>query len=129
MENYKEKYEKALARARNLHKDAIDMENNLCVKQCEIIFPELAESEDERVRKAILAIISNYVDNSNTFKSKMLAWLEKQNNPKPELLPDEDEIYWLAWVIGRLPDTEKANEAEAVLIELLKKLENMKGCE
>lgn len=40
--------------------------------------PELAESEDERIRKAIIAIISNYVDNSNTFKPKMLAWLEKQ---------------------------------------------------
>ena len=41
-------------------------------------FPELKESEDEKVRKAIIAIISNYVDNSNTFKPKMLDWLEKQ---------------------------------------------------
>ena len=41
-------------------------------------FPELAESEDERIRKSIIAIINNYVDNSNTFKPKMIAWLEKQ---------------------------------------------------
>ena len=42
------------------------------------IFPELKESEDERIRKSIIAILNNYVDNSNTFKPKMLAWLEKQ---------------------------------------------------
>ena len=44
------------------------------------IFPELKESEDEKIRKAIIAIISNYVDNSNTFKPKMIAWLEKQGD-------------------------------------------------
>ena len=53
-------------------------------------------------------------------------WLEKQGEPKTELV-DEDEIYWLAWVIGRLPDTEQANEAEAVLKELLGKLEKIKA--
>ena len=40
------------------------------------------ESEDERIRKSIIAIISNYVDNSNTFKPKMIAWLEKQGEQK-----------------------------------------------
>ena len=43
------------------------------------VFPELAESEDERIRKSIIAIINNYVDNSNTFKPKMIAWLENQS--------------------------------------------------
>ena len=43
------------------------------------IFPELAESEDEKIRKSIIAIINNYVDNSNTFKPKMIAWLENQS--------------------------------------------------
>ena len=41
-------------------------------------FPELKENEDERIRKSIIAILNNYVDNSNTFKPKMLSWLEKQ---------------------------------------------------
>ena len=43
------------------------------------IFPEIFESEDERIRKSIIAIINNYVDNSNTFKPKMIAWLENQS--------------------------------------------------
>ena len=45
----------------------------------EEMFPELKEeSKDEKIRKSIIAIINNYVDNSNTFKPKMIAWLEKQ---------------------------------------------------
>ena len=52
------------------------------------IFPELSESEDERIRKSIISIINNYVDNSNTFKPKMLTWLEKQK--KVEI--DDDDL-------------------------------------
>ena len=36
--DYEKKYKEALERARNLHKDAIDMEETLRAKQCEIIF-------------------------------------------------------------------------------------------
>ena len=55
--------------------------NNVTYEQKEKlkeIFPELKESEDEGIRKSIIAILNNYVDNSNTFKPKMIAWLEKQ---------------------------------------------------
>lgn len=52
--------------------------NQPCFIDVAEIFPELKESEDEIIRKSIIAIINNYVDNSNTFKPKMLAWLEKQ---------------------------------------------------
>lgn len=54
MEDYKKKYDEALERAKNLHKDAVEMENNMTTKTCEIIFPELKESEDEKIRKRIL---------------------------------------------------------------------------
>lgn len=43
--DYEKKYKEALERAKNLHKDAIDMGETLRAKQCEIIFPELVESE------------------------------------------------------------------------------------
>jgi len=54
-------YDKALERARNLHKDAIDMGENIRAKQCEIIFPELKEmkTEDEKIRKEIIYHIQN----------------------------------------------------------------------
>ena len=32
--NYEKKYNEALERARNLHKDAIDMDENIRAKQC-----------------------------------------------------------------------------------------------
>ena len=55
----------------------------------ESLFPELTESEDEKVRKSVIAIINNYVDNSNTFKPKMIAWLEKQ---KPITNKEDEEV-------------------------------------
>lgn len=81
-------YDEALERA----KEFVSKDN---VEAAEYIFPELAESNDGKIRKSIIAIINNYVDNSNTFKSKMLAWLEKQGE-KIEQKPtwsEEDEMF------------------------------------
>lgn len=50
-----------------------------------VLVPELAESEDERIRKAIIGIIknSNIID-INVSEKQMLAYLEKQKEqPKP----------------------------------------------
>lgn len=79
--DYEYKYKEALERARNLHKDAIDMEESLLSKQCEIIFPELKESWDERIKKDIKRAISVALDYSYFDKEtadNCLAWLEKQ---------------------------------------------------
>lgn len=43
--------------------------------------------------------------------------------------PSDEQIYWLKWAIGRLPDTEKANEAESVLEELLEDLKERNSYE
>jgi hypothetical protein len=82
--DYEKKYKDALERARNLHKDAIDMEESLLAKQCEIIFPELRESEDEKIRKGIIKYLyfikdkdGSYMPNNIPFDD-MIAWLEKQ---------------------------------------------------
>ena len=70
----------------------------------EEMFPELIEeSEDEKIRKSIIAIINNYVDNSNTFKPKMIAWLEKQGEQKPIEWHREDEQNLNA-CLGYIPD-------------------------
>ncbi len=130
---YEEKYKNALERARECMKDG-GISQNTIDYLCNI-FPELAESEDEKIRKALIDYFNKYKEQKecgiNTFygipTDNILAWLEKQGEPKTELV-DEDEIYWLAWVIGGLPDTEQANEAEAVLKELLEKLKAVKGC-
>lgn len=52
----------------------------------EMMFPKLKESEDERIRKTITAVIGCY-DSENSYfkevsKKKCLAWLEKQGEQK-----------------------------------------------
>lgn len=78
--DYEKAYKKALERARNLHKDAIDMGENLRAKQCEIIFPELVETEDERVRKAIIKSFPKYgyLPQTSIKVEDAIVWLEKQ---------------------------------------------------
>ena len=66
------------------------MGENIRAKQCEIIFPELKESEDERIRKELIQYIKNWKANiqgkaypylwssDKEECDKLLAWLEKQ---------------------------------------------------
>lgn len=81
--NYEKSYKEAFERAKNLHKDAIDMGENIRAKQCEIIFHELKESEDEKIRKYLLKLADRCPEDSIDFmrgvkKGDIIAWLEKQ---------------------------------------------------
>lgn len=94
--NYEKAYKEALERAKNLRKDAIDMGENIRAKQCEIIFPELKEDEDEKIRKALIQYIKNWKANiqgkaypylwssDEEECNKLLAWLEKQGGTSKE---------------------------------------------
>ena len=94
--NYEEKYNQALERARKLAADLPNGRNDRLyhVWDLENIFPELKEEEDERIRKAIVKIISD-IDGGFPFekygiiKKDAISWLEKQGEQKPvELLKD-----------------------------------------
>ena len=67
MDTYEKKYKEALELARvaafNGHQSLM-----------EGIFPELAESEDEKTRKRIIALVNAH--GQGMYKSDMLAWLE-----------------------------------------------------
>ena len=73
--DYKEKYEMALEIAKGIYKDTW---NSYILK----IFPELQESEDERIRKAIKYCIKQGFIGcgkiENVTPDECLAWLEKQ---------------------------------------------------
>jgi len=81
--DYEKKYKEALERARAkyamkdqpIHQDLVD------------IFPELAESVDERIRKEII----DFVKSRGGFKGDWIAWLEKQGKQKPAEWSEEDE--------------------------------------
>ena len=84
--NIKEKaraYDEALEKANVAHKD----EDKHLKATLERIFPELKESEDEKVRKWLIDTIKSVPDDSiewdAIYKSDVLAWLEKQGEHKP----------------------------------------------
>lgn len=74
-------YDKAIERANNLHKDAVEMENSMTTKTCEIIFPELKESEDEKIKRCVIDTLKGYhhlISTGGVTKEQMIAWLENQ---------------------------------------------------
>lgn len=90
--NYEKKYNKALTAVKKLQETNPSDEG--IQNWINDNFPELNESEDERIRKAITSVI-NFSDDSNMFYSKnnvtqeqCIAWLEKQ---KPIKVNAEDE--------------------------------------
>ena len=80
--DYKEKYEQALERAKAYH-------NDYTKDIVEEIFPELKESEDERIRKAIIEFFE-LQDENTTYsfvkRNEILAWLEKQCNVDSQVI-------------------------------------------
>ena len=89
--DYKEKYEQALKRAKELLEDMDKGDYFASNGDIENIFPELKEkeSEDEKIRKAI-HIYLDWLDGRKACAPKgiysikeMLAWLEKQGENKP----------------------------------------------
>ena len=77
-------YDEAIKKAESLYKVAEPMSG--CNVIIETLFPELKESEDERIRKVIYGWIytqpSQFFDNGFS-KEEMLAWLEKQGEQNP----------------------------------------------
>ena len=85
-----EAYDKALERARAINngKD-VDVESGTTI--CEYIFPELKESEDEKIRKEIISILRNtYWTSSRNRFNELVAWLEKQGD-KDKLIQELGE--------------------------------------
>lgn len=85
--NYEQKYKEALKKARQFSEHPLQEDSSSIV---EYIFPELKESEDERIRKAVIEMIHDTPnieceENYNVRKEDVLAWLEKQCEQKPTL--------------------------------------------
>ena len=93
--NFKEKYEQALQRAKSLYGNCpTDGDKS---KTITTIFPELAESEDERIREWLIEECQKVIDIANpaydTSKAKKaIAWLEKQKDS----IPYEKYVYDIA---------------------------------
>ena len=89
MENYEQKYKEALKKLRRLHDDYDRISSLVNFKEeLENNFPELKESEDERLRKAVLKLTEG-ISAEEVLKeygltpSDVEKWLERQGGQKP----------------------------------------------
>ena len=84
------RYEEAMERARELHEAG----NALTKSQMEIVFPELKESEDEKITAEIVDFISRNADRGDDIMKSAgwIAYLEKQKEQKPVKLNDDTEV-------------------------------------
>ena len=94
MDTYENKYKEALERAKAMIKVAANQDE--AIGFANTIFPELKESEDEKVEKAIFGMVYDS-DNElwssyDVTKSDVLAWLEKQGKQKFEMKTAEESL-------------------------------------
>jgi len=105
--DYEKKYNEALERAKAYHRNELAGSRK---EMTEYIFPELRESEDERIRKAIVSLVYEMKGTYQSFAKveldKMVAWLEKQKEQKPAEWSEEDEEM-LEYIIGDVNDAKQ----------------------
>lgn len=85
--DYKKAYEAAFERAKGIYKEYPS--NSTAKVACEQIFPELIESEDERIREALIKGLNFLTTSKRIFTfgdipiEDIVAYLEKQKEQKP----------------------------------------------
>lgn len=87
IEKKAKRYDKAIERAEGLINFCSDSE----LKTLEYVFPELKESEDEKIRKELI----EFVKSRGGFKQEYIAWLEKQGNSADIVEPKFHEGEWI----------------------------------
>ena len=89
--NYEKKYKEALEKARQFSERPLEEDSSSIV---EYIFPELKESEDERIRKALIRFHKSTIDVDGIKSEDIIAWLEKQGEKNG--WSEEDEMIALS---------------------------------
>ena len=92
-------YDEAIEKARSLHDNYDSVSTLIDIKEeLEHIFPLLAESEDERIRKALAEGLCDvtgelgWSDFGGIPIDEILSWLEKQGK-KPAWSEEDEEMY------------------------------------
>ena len=94
--DYEKAYKEIFNKAKTLHKMAVETNyknTSMCLEE---LFPELAESEDEKIKKFITECIQELRKANPTNAdfngdcSEAIAWLEKQGEQKPLEWSEED---------------------------------------
>lgn len=120
--DYKKKYKEALERAKECLQDGTipAVARDYILE----IFPELVESEDEKIRKALIEYFRIGANNNETTynieNKKILAWLEKQGQgtswkPTYQQMTELDRV-----ISGSFYDPEEIRELQKQLKSLRK---------
>jgi hypothetical protein len=91
--DYKELYNQSLEKARDYHDDPNCLESLKDI--LEDIFPSLKESEDEKIRKALVRYHLSTINIDGIKGEEILAWLEKQGGQKPKWSDEDEELLQL----------------------------------
>ena len=78
--DYEKKYKQALERAEEIiryYKER-NRGDEISIEDLETVFPELAESEDEKIRNALIRFHKSTIDIDGIKGADIIAWLEKQ---------------------------------------------------
>ena len=98
--DYEKAYKTALEKAREFQKS----KDGLCVLTAESIFPELKESEDERIKKALIFYLGDMPEDTElrngVTNRDVLVWLEKQGKQKPIMNVPTREVILSIWDLG-----------------------------
>ncbi len=91
--DYEQKYTEALEKIRNGLQSLQDGTKISGVTRAFLkeVFPELKESEDEKIRKALVRFHKSTIDVDGIKGEEIVAWLEKQGEKK-STWSEEDEI-------------------------------------
>ena len=79
------------------------------------IFPELAESEDERIRKEIISAL-NFANHKDVY-DKHLDWL-KSLKERNTWKPSYEQIIALRWVLNNIPYNKHKEEISGLLDQI-----------
>lgn len=108
MEDYKKKYEDALERMKSCVKGEHPECFTYAQKAAEFIFPELKESKDEKIRKALISVLTSDFEKDTTINDitveEIVDWLKKQGEQKP-VDKTESKFHVKDWVVTDKGDT------------------------
>ena len=116
--DYEKKYKDALERAKSMIDDLRKGEDILAVSNLETMFPELKESEDERIRKALIRFHKSSIDIDGIKGEDILAWLEKQGK-KPKKVS-----VWKHWKDG----IAGGSEGEQIFLTRIGRIYSISSC-
>ena len=129
--DYEKKYKNSLEKMKGFYTYCKRCENKDTVAFLEDAFPELKESEDERIRKTLIEYFNEQCDMSDwngVYGYQVVAWLEKQGNNQ-NWKPSKEQISALEHFVRSIEESGYASPYDTntnllnSLINDLKKLE------